>query len=128
VFVSPSAKAWWLFGGLSEPKANEQIERLKQENETLREENEELKKKNEELEKKNDAADKNKSSTSQIMWLWLLLFLFVVGVVRLIFRNKSLYDSVPPPSGDVLPRCPRCGQEHGPDDTVCKNPACRTQF
>lgn len=27
-----------------------------------------------------------------------------------------------------LPKCPRCGQEHDPTDTVCKNPNCKTQF
>ena len=25
-------------------------------------------------------------------------------------------------------KCPRCGWEHDPGDTVCRNPNCRTQF
>ena len=28
----------------------------------------------------------------------------------------------------ALPKCPRCGQEHDPGDTICKNPNCKTQF
>lgn len=33
----------------------------------------------------------------------------------------------PPPSG-TRPKCPGCGWEHDPGDTICKNPSCKVQF
>ena len=41
------------------------------------------------------------------------------------YTPKSPFASAGP---GARPKCPRCGWEHDPGDTICKNPACKTQF
>lgn len=51
----------------------------------------------------------------------------VLAVFAFFFWPRNTIVS---PAVDVSGRskCPRCGWEHDPADTVCKNPACKTQF
>lgn len=63
--------------------------------------------------------------------LWILL---PVAALVLLFtgfffwpRNRDGQSSTPLEPG-LRPKCPRCGWEHDPDDTACKNPVCKTQF
>ena len=62
------------------------------------------------------------------LWISLSIVLSVSGVLILVFwPRKSRTASLSPTLSDKH-KCPRCGWEHDPGDTVCKNPNCRTQF
>lgn len=64
---------------------------------------------------------------------WTKLLLFAVAAVILavlgfaFWPRKTVSPSASAESSD-RPKCPRCGWEHDPKDTVCKNPNCKTQF
>lgn len=63
----------------------------------------------------------------------------IVGVLGIalvcvaVYRRKGVQSlSSPATIADTSPvtrlKCPRCGMEHASDDTICKNPNCKTQF
>lgn len=64
--------------------------------------------------------------------LWIKVVLG--GIAAIIFAVLGLFfwprKSISTASGNASgrPKCPRCGWEHDPGDTICKNPACKTQF
>ena len=63
-----------------------------------------------------------------VLAIIVLVCLIVVFFVFLLFwPQKKECRSVPKDSSS-RPKCPRCGWEHDPDDTVCKNPVCKTHF
>ncbi len=101
---------------------------LEKENKNLKKENEKLKETTAEL------RTKVKGYESQWFWTWIFLA-FVVGGVPGFFLGRGGRQSQRPNNNTVVPRldnglpkCPRCGMEHDPGDTVCKNPNCKTQF
>jgi uncharacterized coiled-coil protein SlyX len=63
--------------------------------------------------------------------LWILL---PVAALVLLFVGFFLWprnragQTVASPEPGSRPKCPRCGWEHDPGDTVCKNPSCKVQF
>ena len=62
------------------------------------------------------------------LWISLSIVLSVCGTLCLVFwPRKSKTIAINPTLSDKH-KCPRCGWEHGPEDTVCRNPNCRTQF
>lgn len=62
------------------------------------------------------------------LWISLSIVLSVSGVLILVvWPRKSRTASLSPTLSDKH-KCPRCGWEHDPGDTVCKNPNCKTQF
>ena len=62
------------------------------------------------------------------LWISLSIVLSVCGILCLVFwPRKSKAASLNPTLSDK-PKCPRCGWEHDPGATVCKNPNCKTQF
>ena len=73
------------------------------------------------------------SPKSNVPWTWIFLSLVVGGVAGFVLgrvgRQSPAPNIVAPSCSDNgLPKCPRCGMEHNPGDTVCKNPKCKTQF
>ena len=67
-----------------------------------------------------------KSSVS--IWLLLLIVFVIVAILAFAFWPRRRLASELPPGSGLQPKCPRCGWEHDPGDTVCKNPACKTHF
>ena len=64
----------------------------------------------------------------------ILLLLVPIAAIVLLFavfffwpRNRAGQTTASVEPG-ARPKCPRCGWEHDPADTVCKNPACKVQF
>lgn len=79
-----------------------------------------------------DALDSKVQGTGRnaniALWISLSIVLSICGTLCLVFwPRKSKTIAINPTLSDKH-KCPRCGWEHGPDDTVCKNPNCRTQF
>jgi hypothetical protein len=62
------------------------------------------------------------------LWISLSIVLSVLGVLCLVFWPRKSKVASPNPTLSDRHKCPRCGWEHDPDDTVCRNPNCRTQF
>jgi hypothetical protein len=135
VLASHSATASWFKGGPSKKdtptieRLQREIDDLESENNSLKAENERLKDENEELRK--TIADRKGedvgSSTLFGKWFVVIPILFGLGffVLR---RKKPSSHRAQNAFEDQRPKCPRCGQEHNPGDTICKNPNCRTQF
>lgn len=62
------------------------------------------------------------------LWISLSIVLSICCTLCLVFwPRKSKTIAINPTLSDKH-KCPRCGWEHGPEDTVCRNPNCRTQF
>ena len=79
-----------------------------------------------------DALDNKVKGTDRnaniALWISLSIVLSVCGTLCLVFwPRKSKTIAINPTLSDKH-KCPRCGWEHGPEDTVCRNPNCRTQF
>lgn len=82
----------------------------------------------EELEKANKKTEKVDKKCSYSLWLLVPVTIVILAVVVFAFwPRKAVPPSLPPDPSD-RPKCPRCGWEHDPKDTVCKNPNCKTQF
>lgn len=62
-----------------------------------------------------------------VIALWVGIPIIVIVLLGLAFLFLPT-PSRPASDGSGRPKCPRCGWEHAPGDTVCKNPACKTQF
>lgn len=77
------------------------------------------------LDSKVNVTDRNANIA---LWISLSIVLSVCGTLCLVFwPRKSKTIAINPTLSDKH-KCPRCGWEHGPEDTVCRNPNCRTQF
>jgi predicted PurR-regulated permease PerM len=112
------------------------IEALNKRIQTLESDARSLQKKVDELWNKGaknlDALDSKVQGTGRnaniALWISLSIVLSICGTLCLVFwPRKSKTIAINPTLSDKH-KCPRCGWEHGPDDTVCKNPNCRTQF
>ena len=79
-----------------------------------------------------DALDNKVKGTDRnaniALWISLSIVLSVFGVLCLVFWPRKSKVASPNPTLSDKHKCPRCGWEHDPDDTVCRNPNCRTQF
>lgn len=87
-----------------------------------REEVNEKQRENERLREKLKAAETGKQRYGLVL---LFLGLSIVGFGGWLFFPRK---ASPPIAPVGRPKCPRCGWEHDPGDTICKNPACKTQF
>ena len=65
-------------------------------------------------------------------WVRVLRAVLVpVGLIVLVILGFFFWPrrTISPPSDtSARPKCPRCGLEHEPGDTICKNPSCQTRF
>ncbi len=61
------------------------------------------------------------------MPLAIIVALILAVLVFAFWPRKTVSPSVSTESSD-RPKCPCCGWEHDPKDTVCKNPNCKIQF
>lgn len=63
---------------------------------------------------------------------WIKVLLWGIGVLIIAVMGFIFWPRKPISSAYAdpykRPRCPRCGWEHDPTDTICKNPNCKTQF
>ena len=72
--------------------------------------------------------DKADIKANVALWISVPIVMVICSVVCLVFWPKKT-RAVTINSGRTDNNiCPRCGWEHDPGDTVCKNPNCRTQF
>ena len=73
-------------------------------------------------------AEGGDTKASWALWLHLPTALAMLAILVFAFWPRN--GVAKPDSLDAAsrPRCPRCGLEHDPEDMVCKNPACKTQF
>ena len=62
------------------------------------------------------------------LWISLSIVLSVCGILCLVFWPRKSRAATLSPTLSDKHKCPRCGWEHDPGDTVCRNPNCRTQF
>ena len=106
----------------------------------IRNDIEELRTKQETLEKRiaklenqvGDSVAGSKTSNGHYPWeIWLAII--VLGILPFFKLNWKTSDTpsvlpMQPATDSGRPKCPRCGQEHNPADTICKNPNCKTQF
>ena len=80
-----------------------------------------------ELEKVNAKAKDGREKSNLALWILVPVVAVVLVVLVFFFWPRKPVSSAVPGASD-RPKCPRCGWEHAPGDTVCKNPACKTQF
>lgn len=80
------------------------------------------------LKKANIKAEKGDRKGSYSLWLLLPISVFALAVVCFAFWPRKLLAAPSSSDSSSQLKCPRCGWEHGPNDSVCKNPACKTQF
>lgn len=121
VAVSSSMSAYGGWFGSGKGELQERVVRQERLISTLKTENGELR---ERVERQESAIKRGSVAR------WVLLLTAVVVCVILCFMfwpRKSNSGTVRHASSDKS-RCPRCGWEHGPNDTICRNPNCKTQF
>ena len=67
-------------------------------------------------------------------WVKILLSILIpiiaitLAVLGFAFWPRKVLSPSASTDSSARPKCPRCGWEHDPKDTVCKNPNCKTQF
>ena len=72
--------------------------------------------------------DKTDIKANVALWITIPIVMVICGVLGLAFwPRKSKPVPISATRSDQH-KCPRCGWEHDPSDTVCKNPNCKTQF
>lgn len=72
--------------------------------------------------------DKTDIKANVALWITIPIVMVICSILCFAFwprKSKSLAISS---ARSDQNKCPRCGWEHDPDDTVCRNPNCRTQF
>lgn len=62
------------------------------------------------------------------LWIISLTALALCAVLCLIFWPRKPVSNAMNTTLSTKHKCPRCGWEHDPGDTICKNPNCKTQF
>ena len=62
------------------------------------------------------------------LWVGIPVVVLLLAGVVFLFLPTPFLSSTGQQDGSGRPKCPCCGWEHDPGDTVCKNPACKTQF
>lgn len=81
------------------------------------------------LEEALDSKVKGTNRTANVaLWISLSIVLSVCGIICLVFWPRKSKSAPINLTVSDKPKCPRCGWEHGPNDTICRNPNCKTQF
>ena len=62
------------------------------------------------------------------LWITIPIVMVICGVLCLAFWPRRSKSATINSTRSDQHKCPRCGWEHDPGDTVCKNPNCKTQF
>lgn len=62
------------------------------------------------------------------LWITIPIVMAICGFLFLVFRSRRSKSSAINHTRSEHNKCPRCGWEHDPGATVCKNPNCKTQF
>ena len=83
---------------------------------------------NKSLEKVRGRANAGGRNGTIALLISLSIVLVIVGIICLVFWPRKPVQAVPSRLAADKNKCPRCGWEHDPGDTVCKNPNCKTQF
>lgn len=81
-----------------------------------------------EVENQRQRADTAEAGKQRYGLVLLFVALSIVGFGGWLFFPRKVDCSPSDLSASGRPKCPRCGWEHDPSDTICKNPDCKTQF
>ncbi len=108
---------------------NERIQKLESDVSSLQEKVDSLWKKGAtNLETIGRKGDKTDIKANVALWITIPIVMVICGVLGLAFwPRKSKPVPISATRSDQH-KCPRCGWEHDPDDTVCRNPNCKVQF
>lgn len=72
--------------------------------------------------------DKTDIKANVALWITIPIVMVICSILCFAFwPRKSKSVAISSARSDQY-KCPRCGWEHDPSDTVCKNPNCKTQF
>ena len=72
--------------------------------------------------------DKTDIKANVALWITIPIVMVICSILCFAFwPRKSKSVAISSVRSDQH-KCPRCGWEHDPSDTVCKNPNCKTQF
>ena len=96
------------------------ISALKAQNDTLRSRSEETNEK--------DGPEEPAKRGRAVRWVLLLTAAVVCVILCFMFWPRKSNSGTTRHASSDKSRCPRCGWEHGPNDTICRNPNCKTQF
>ena len=65
---------------------------------------------------------------SYLPWLLASVIVVILALVTTVFWRRRKLSSPNYRDSSTLTKCPLCGWERGPNDTVCKNPNCQIHF
>ena len=109
-------------------KHSAQIEKLQASVNKLQERVDSLEKSATNLETIGRKGDKTDIKANVALWITIPIVMVICSILCFAFwPRKSKSVAISSARSDQH-KCPRCGWEHDPDDTVCRNPNCRTQF
>lgn len=107
---------------------NERIQKLESDVNRLQKRVDSLEKGATNLESIGRKGDKTDIKANVALWITIPIVMVICCVLGLAFwPRKSKPVTISSARSDQH-KCPRCGWEHDPSDTVCKNPNCKTQF
>jgi len=107
---------------------NERIQKLESDVSRLQGKVDSLEKGATNLETIGRKGDKTDIKANVALWITIPIVIVICGVLGLAFwPRKSKPVPISATRSDQH-KCPRCGWEHDPDDTVCRNPNCKVQF
>ena len=72
--------------------------------------------------------DKTDIKANVALWITIPIVMVICGILCLAFWPRRSKAATTNSTRADQHKCPRCGWEHDPGDTVCKNPNCKTQF
>ena len=107
---------------------NERIQKLESDVNRLQKRVDSLEKGATNLESIGRKGDKTDIKANVALWITIPIVMVICSILCFAFwPRKSKSVAISSARSDQH-KCPRCGWEHDPDDTVCRNPNCRTQF
>ncbi len=107
---------------------NERIQKLESDVSRLQGKVDSLEKGATNLETIGRKGDKTDIKANVALWITIPIVMVICSILCFAFwPRKSKSVAISSARSDQH-KCPRCGWEHDPDDTVCRNPNCRTQF
>ena len=75
-----------------------------------------------------NSGDKTDIKANVALWITIPIGMVICCILCLAFWPRRSKSSTINPTRSKQNKCPRCGWEHDPGDTVCKNPNCTIQF